>query len=77
LLAVEASTRFYARKFEEDEELRSGAGALEDGEKHSALVRVREREEPFGQVHSRGSTKTSISPPHGSPMPSASSSEMP
>src|SRR3954453_4169007 len=63
--------------FQEHEELRPRRRAFEHREEHRTFVRVREREEPLGQVHSKRSTKTSISPPHGRPMPSASSSEIP
>ena len=47
------------------------AVALDDGEQHCALVAVREREQVVGERQSSRSRKTSISPPHGRPTPSA------
>ena len=54
-----------------------GVRPFDDGEEDSALVGVRELEQPVADAQSKRSTKTSISPPQGSPTPSASSSEIP
>jgi hypothetical protein len=62
---------------EQDEQLGARARPLDDGEEDGPLVGVRELEQPVGDAHSKRSTKTSISPPQGSPTPKASSSEMP
>ena len=51
--------------------------ALEHGEEHGPLLAVGELEQRLGEAQSSRSRKTSISPPHGSPTPSACSSEMP
>ena len=63
---------------EQDDQLAAQlALARDDREDDGALGPVREREQRVGDAQSRGSRKTSISPPHGSPTPSAWSSVIP
>ena len=62
---------------EQHQHVRAAMLALEHGEEHGPLLAVGELEQPVGEGHSSRSRKTSISPPHGRPTPSACSSEMP
>ena len=59
------------------ERLRADAVPLDDREEHRPPALVAEPGEALQQRHSTGSTKTSISPPHGSPTSQAISSVMP
>ena len=52
-------------------------GPADDGEDDGAAALLDDPVQLGVDAHSSGSTKTSISPPHGSPMPSAMSSVMP
>jgi hypothetical protein len=51
--------------------------AFYDREQNGVFVGVRKLEQPVADAQSKRSTNTSISPPQGKPIPSASSSEMP
>ena len=59
------------------EQLRPDAVTLDDREDDAALLRRLQGCEPSNEAHSTASTKTSISPPHGSPTDQARSSEIP
>ena len=61
----------------EHELLAADALAFDDGEENAALTRGAQLRQPAEQAHSTASTKTSISPPHGSPTPHAISSVIP
>ena len=62
---------------EQHQHMRTRSVAVEHGEEHGPLLAVSELEQQVGEGHSSRSRKTSISPPHGRPTPSACSSEMP
>ena len=60
------------------EQLRPALFAVEHGQQDRALLAVRDLEQRLCQLaQSRRSSRTSISPPHGRPMPSAWSSVIP
>src|SRR5207249_3096960 len=61
----------------EHEHLPSYAVSFDDSEENPALTRSGELGEPVEQIQSTRSTKTSISPPHGSPTDHARSSVIP
>ena len=62
----------------EHERVRAQRLALDDGEEDGALLALDRLEQaPVGISLASGSTKTSISPPQGSPTSHASSSAMP
>ena len=61
----------------EHELLCPDAVSLDHGEEHAALARGTQLREPMQEAHSTGSTKTSISPPQGSPTFHAMSSVIP
>ncbi len=61
----------------EHERVRAERLALDDGEEDGALLVLDRLEQAVDSRHSSRSTKTSISPPQGSPTSHASSSAMP
>ena len=61
----------------QDESVRAEPFALDHREEDSALLVLHCRKQPVDCCHSSRSTKTSISPPQGSPTSQASSSAMP